>query len=144
MEEESIEKGKLPESPGEKKEVHYHYHMDEMRGPQSPGPYQKKPGEEHYHYYYEPPKMKKPRSAKPTIAGVLLLLHAISSVAMVALLIWAGLFIADPAGGFAFFGEGDTGDITGSVTFLNGTSVEDATVSVVGTSFTTQTDENGD
>jgi hypothetical protein len=144
MEEEKMEIENTPDPEGEKKEVHYHYHMDETRGPQSPGPYQSKPGEEHYHYYYEPPKMKKPRSAKPTVAGVLLLLHALFSIAMVALLIWAGLFIADPAGGFAFFGEEENGDISGTVTFLNGTAVEGATVSVSGTQLSTQTDENGD
>jgi hypothetical protein len=141
MEEEKIEN--MPESEGEKKEVHYHYHMDETRGPQSQGPYESRPGEEHYHYYYEPPKMKKPRSAKPTIAGALLLLHSIFNIALVFILIFAGLFIMDPSEGFANFGNGETGDISGTVMFINGTPVEGATVSVVGTQFSTLTDEAG-
>lgn len=141
MEEENIKNESLPETEGEKKEVHYHYHMDEAGGPQGQPPAQKREGELHYHYYYEPPKMKKPRSAKPTIAGVLLLLHAIFNIAMVVLLI---AFISDSATGFTFFGGDDSGDITGTVTLLNGTPLENATVSVVNTQLVTQTDENGD
>lgn len=144
MEEENQKNEDIPDKSGEKKEVHYHYHMDEKAGPQSPGPYQRRAGEEHYHYYYEPPKMIKPKSSKPTIAGVLLLIHALFSVAIVVLLIGAGFFISDLGSGFEFFGEEGTGDITGTVTFLNGTPVENATVSVVDTQLITRTNENGD
>lgn len=140
MEEEKIEN--IPDESGEKKELHYHYHMDEKGGSQ--GPIQKREGEVHYHYYYEPPKMKKPRSAKPTIAGVLLLIHAIIALIVVVFIIGAGFFISDPGGGFLAFGGEDSGDITGTVTFINGTPVEDATISVVGTQLVTQTNEDGD
>jgi hypothetical protein len=135
----------MPDAEGDKKEVHYHYHMDEKEGPQAPGPTQKREGELHYHYYYEPPKMKKPKSAKPTIAGVLLLLHAIFNIAMVVLIIGAGFFMSDPGSGFIFFGGEDSGDITGTVTsFSDGSPIENATVSIVGTELTTLTNENGD
>jgi hypothetical protein len=138
-----MEEGKnLPEPEDQKKELHYHYHMDEKKGSQ--GPVQTREGEVHYHYYYEPPKMKKPRSAKPTIAGVLLLIQAIMSIVVIFLIVGAGFFISDPAGGFLGFGGGDTGDISGTVTFINGTPVEDATITVVGTQLVTQTNENGD
>lgn len=144
MKNETLENENLPEKADEKKEVHYHYHMDEKGVPQSPGPIQKKPGELHYHYYYEPPKMTKPRSSKPTIAGVLLLIHGLFSIALIALLIFAGVFVSDLGSGFELFGEESTGDIRGTVTFLNGTAVEDATVTVVDTQLITTTDENGD
>ena len=140
--EEKIEN--TPEKSGEKKEIHYHYHMDEAGVPAGPVPTEKKPGELHYHYYHEPPKLRKPRSAKPTIAGVLLLIHAIFSIGIVVLLIGAGFFISDPGGGFLFFGGEDSGDVTGTVTLLNGTPIENATISVVGTALVTYTDENGD
>ncbi|UCG70474.1 MAG: carboxypeptidase regulatory-like domain-containing protein [Thermoplasmata archaeon] len=144
MKEEKIENENLPEKADEKKEVHYHYHMDEKGMPQSPGPTEKKPGEVHYHYYYEPPKMTKPRSSKPTIAGILLLIHGIFNIALILLLIFAGVFVSDLGSGFEFFGEEGTGDITGTVTFLSGAPVENATISVVDTQFITTTDENGD
>ncbi|UCE74435.1 MAG: carboxypeptidase regulatory-like domain-containing protein [Methanomassiliicoccales archaeon] len=144
MKEEKIENENLPKKADEKKEVHYHYHMDEKGVPQTPGPYQKRPGELHYHYYYEPPRMQKPRSSKPTIAGVLLLVQALMTIMAVVFIVGAGFFISDPGGGFMFFGGEDTGDITGTVTFLNGTPVEDATITVVGTQLATSTDENGD
>jgi hypothetical protein len=144
MKEEKIENENLPKKVDEKKEVHYHYHMDEKGVPQSPGPYQKRPGELHYHYYYEPPRIQKPRSSKPTIAGVLLLVQAIMTIMVVVFIVGAGFFISDPGGGFMFFRGEDTGDITGTVTFLNRTPVEDATVTVVGTQLATTTDENGD
>lgn len=142
MEEEKIKN--IPKKDGEKKEIHYHYHMDEAGMPGGPVPIEKKPGELHYHYYYEPPKLTKPRSAKPTIAGVLLLIHAIITIGIVVLLIGAGFFISDPGSGFMFFGGDDSGDITGTVTLLNGSPIENATVSVVGTTLVTNTDENGD
>jgi hypothetical protein len=141
--EQNIENENLPNKADEKKEVHYHYHMDEKGVPKGSGPIQKKPGELHYHYYYEPPKMIKPRSSKPTIAGVLLLIHGIFNIALILLLIFAGVFVSDLGSGFEFFGEEGTGDITGTVTFLNGTSVENATISIVDTQFITTTDENG-
>ena len=97
-----------------------------------------------YHYYYEPPKLIKPRSAKPTIAGALLLIHAIFAIGIMVLLIGAGFFISDPGGGFLFFGGDDSGDVTGTVTlFSDGLPVENATVSIVGTQLITQTNENG-
>jgi hypothetical protein len=139
-----MEEEKISEKVDEKKEVHYHYHMDEVGPPGGSVPVEKKPGEMHYHYYYEPPKLKKPKSAKPTIAGILLLIHALTTIAIVVLLIGAGFFISDPGSGFLGFGGEDSGDITGTVTFLNGTPVENATVSVVGTQYVTSTDENGD
>ncbi len=143
MEEEKIEN--TPEKSGEKKEIHYHYHMDEAGMPGGPVPVEKKPGELHYHYYYEPPKLTKPRSAKPTIAGVLLLIHAIITIGIVVLLIGAGFFISDPGSGFLFFGGDDTGDVTGTVTlFSDGLPAENATVSILGTQLITQTNENGD
>lgn len=142
--EENIENENLPNKADEKKEVHYHYHMDEKGAPQGPGPIQKRPGELHYHYYYEPPKMIKPRSSKPTIAGILLLIHGIFNIALILLLIFAGVFVSDLGSGFELFGEEGTGDITGTVTFLNGSPVENATISVVDTQFITTTDENGD
>jgi hypothetical protein len=143
MEEEKIDN--KPDTTGEKKEVHYHYHMDEEGVPPGAMSTEKKPGEVHHHYYYEPPRMKKPRSAKPTIAGVLLLLHTIMTVIAVVFLIGAGFFISDPAGGFMFFGGEDSGDIMGTVTsFSDGAAIENATVSVVGTDLVTHTNENGD
>lgn len=134
----------MPNVGGEKKEVHYHYHMDKKGGPAGSVRTEKRPGEMHYHYYYEPPKMKKPRSAKPTIAGVLLLIQALMTVIAVIFLVGAGFFVSDPAGGFMFFGGEETGDITGTVTLLNGDPVENATITVVGSQLMTTTDENGD
>lgn len=135
----------IPKKGDEKKEIHYHYHMDEAGVPAGPVRTEKKPGELHYHYYYEPPKLIKPRSAKPTIAGVLLLIHAILAIGIVVLLIGAGFFISDPGSGFMFFGGEDTGDVTGTVTlFSDGSPAENATVSIVGTQLITQTNENGD
>jgi hypothetical protein len=144
MEEERTDNGNMPEGPGKKKEIHYHYHMDEKPGPAGPVSTEKKPGETHYHYYYEPPRMQKPRSSKPTIAGVLLLIQAITSIALVVLLIGAGLFVSDLGDGFELFGEEGKGDISGTVTYLNGTFVENATITVMDTQFITQTNENGD
>jgi hypothetical protein len=135
----------MTESPDKKKEIHYHYHMDEKTGPGGSVKTEKKPGEMHYHYYYEPPRMQKPRSSKPTIAGVLLLIQAIMSIIAVVFIIGAGMFLGNPADGFMFFGGEDTADITGSViSFEDGLAVENATVTIVGTDLTTTTNANGD
>jgi hypothetical protein len=145
MEEEKTENGDLTKSPDKKKEVHYHYHMDEKPGPAGPVTTEKKPGETHYHYYYEPPRMRKPRSSKPTIAGVLLLIQAIMSVIAVVFLIGAGMFLGNPGDGFMFFGGEETADITGSViSFDDGLAVENATITIVGTDLTTTTNAQGE
>jgi len=144
MEKEKPENKNMPDTKDEKKEVHYHYYMDQRGGPQGPVPPQRRPGEVHYHYYYEPPKVTKPRSSKPTIAGILLLLQGIFSIAFIVLLIFAGFFVSDLGSGFEFFGEEAKGDLTGTVTLLDGTPVENATVSVVDTQHITRTNENGD
>ncbi len=145
MEEEKIENGNMAGSPDKKKEIHYHYHMDEKPGPDGPVTTEKKPGEMHYHYYYEPPRMQKPRSSKPTIAGVLLLIQAIMSIIAVVFIIGAGMFLGNPGDGFMFFGGEDTADITGSViSFEDGLAVENATVTIVGTDLTATTNAKGE
>jgi hypothetical protein len=145
MEEKKIDNGNMAENPDKKKEIHYHYHMDEKPGPSGPVTTEKKPGEMHYHYYYEPPRMQKPRSSKPTIAGVLLLIQAIMSVIAVVFLIGAGMFMGSPGDGFMFFGAEDTGDITGEVTSFNdGLPIENATITVLGTDLSAMTNEKGE
>ena len=145
MEEEKRNVVDKPESSGKDKEIHYHYHMDEKPGPTGPVTTEKRPGETHYHYYYEPPRMKKPRSSKPTIAGVLLVIQAIMSIVGVIFIIAAGMFLGNPADGFMFFGGEDTADITGSViSFDDKLAVENATITIVGTDLTTTTNARGE
>jgi len=156
MEEEKtkkIENEKSPETGQPKEDIHYHYHMDES-GPQRNKegyPYkeqkeatpQKKPGEVHYHYYYEPPRMRKKKSSKPTIAGALLLIHAILAILLGTILVFAGSFVGELGGGIEFFGEDGKGDIIGTVTLLDGTPVENATISIVDEGLSTRTDSEG-
>lgn len=136
-----------------KEDVHYHYHMDEAKPPgnkegypykeqKEAGP-QKKPGEVHYHYYYEPPKMGKKKSSKPTIAGALLLIHAILAILLGTMLVFAGSFVGELGGGMEFFGDDGKGDVIGTVTLLDGTPVENATVSIVDEGLSTLTDSDG-
>jgi hypothetical protein len=122
-----------------------------MNTPQAPPPaqgqpyppYGRQPYDVHYHYYYEPPKAKPGKSSKPTIAGALLIIHGITAIILAGLLIWAGMFVADMEEGGDFFGFGDEGDVTGIITYQNGTPAEGVTVSVVDTEITTQTDSEG-
>jgi hypothetical protein len=97
----------------------------------------------HYHYYYEPPKAKPGKSSKPTIAGALLIIHGILAIILAGLLIWGGTFLADMDEDSDFFGFGNEGDITGMVTYQNGTPAEGVTITVMDTEKTTQTDADG-
>lgn len=122
-------------------EVHHHYHMG--GGPPGTMRTEQRPGEMHYHYYYEPPRHVKKRSSKPAIAGALLIINALIAIVIAGLLISVGWMFSSSDGSFEFFGMSETGDITGTVVYENGTPVEGATISIVGESLTTQTNENG-
>jgi len=114
--------------------------------PQTPpqgGPYGRPLYDVHYHYYYEPPKVAPGKSSKPTIAGGLLIIHGIVTIILAVLLIWAGTFFAEMDEDSDFFGFGNEGDVTGIVTYQNGTPAEGVTVSIVDTEKTTQTDSEG-
>jgi hypothetical protein len=124
--------------------VHIHYHTDE------PGARRKKESrsdskhEIHYHYYYEPSTFApKRRSSKPGIAGALMLLTAILGIISAVLLISGSFFVGGMGEGFEFFDDDGKGDISGQITFLNGTPVENATISIVGEPLSTQTDAEG-
>jgi hypothetical protein len=134
---------KTQEPAGTKKEMHYHYHMGERGYPQGPVSSGGKPGELHYHYYYEPPRIKKGRSSKPTIAGVLLLLHAVFSILVAVAFFGSGMFVGDLGSGFEFMGSEGDGDIIGTITLLDGTPVENATITIVDTQLITQSDDQG-
>jgi hypothetical protein len=100
----------------------------------------------HHHYYYDTPPPPKPKksSSKPTIAGALLIITAIIGIIGGFLIIAGGFFVGGiDEGNFDFFDLEDKGDITGRVTYLNGTGVEAVNVTVVGTELTTQTDSDG-
>jgi hypothetical protein len=100
----------------------------------------------HHHYYYDtpPPPRPKKSSSKPTIAGALLIITAIIGIIGGFLIIAGGFFVGGiDEGNFDFFDLEDKGDISGRVTFLNGTGVESVNVTVVGTELTTQTDKDG-
>ncbi len=119
--------------------------------PQTPPPAQGQPYppygrpayDVHYHYYYEPPKVKPGKSSKPTIAGGLLIIHGIITILLAGLLIWGGMFLAGMGEGNEFFGFGEEGNVTGIVTYQNGTPAEAVTVSIVDTEKTIQTASDG-
>jgi hypothetical protein len=95
------------------------------------------PYDVHYHYYYEPPRYAKKKSSKPTVAGVLLIIAAILGLI-------AGVAAVGIGGvGFGMFYEDSEGDIFGTVTYQNGTGIENVTVSIVGEDLSTQTDKDG-
>lgn len=103
-------------------------------------PPQAQPGQPydvHYHYYYEPPRYAKKKSSKPTVAGVLLIITAILGLV-------AGVAAVGIGGmGFEMFFEDSEGDVFGTVTYQNGTGIENVTVSIVGEDLSTQTDNDG-
>jgi len=135
-------------------EVHLHYYPNTpgpIQGPPSGqvpppggyGGYPPHPSPNHYHYYYEPPRFQKPRSSKPTIAAVLLILTAIFGILGGAGMIGMGTFVGDFDNGVDFFDNDPNGDITGIVILVNGTPVTDATVSIDDEELETQTDDEG-
>jgi hypothetical protein len=108
-----------------------------------PPPPPGQPPNVHHHYYYEAPRPKKGRSSKPTIAGALLILAAILGMIAGFAIISFGISAGDMDEGFDFWGMGEDGDVTGKVTFLNGTPVENATISIVNENIETLTDSDG-
>ncbi len=104
---------------------------------------QGQPYEVHHHYYYEPPRSKAGRSSKPGIAGALLIITAVLGLIVSAFIVGGSMFIGDMNEGFEFWGMGDKGDVTGEVLYLNGSSVENATITIVGEDLSTQTDKDG-
>jgi hypothetical protein len=103
------------------------------------------PPQIHHHYYYEAPRPRKDRSSKPTIAGALLILTAILGIVGSIFMVGAGMmFSTADTEGFDFWGmtEND-GDVLGQVTYLNGTGVEGATVTIIDEDMSVQTDEDG-
>jgi hypothetical protein len=135
---------RAPKKDYDEEGVHIHYHTDE------PGARRKKESksdskqEIHYHYYYEPSAYApKRRSSKPGIAGALMILTAILGIISAVLLISGSVFVGGMGEGFEFFGDDGKGDINGTITFLNGTPVENATISIVGEPLSTQTDDEG-
>lgn len=145
--EESSEKEKISEPKQSGDEIHYHYHMDREGHPGKEPTHavqERKPGEVHYHYYYEPPRVPKRISSKPTIAGALLIIHAIVSFVAVGVLIPLALVFGGMGEGFEFFGMDDKADITGTVVFNDGTPATNVTISIEGEPLSTQTNENGE
>jgi hypothetical protein len=136
-----------------KNEVHIHYHMDGKRPEETASGGKRKArsdnsdaddhGELHYHYYYEPPRQRFSRSSKPAIAGALLIIIAILGLIFSTMILAGGAFIGNVGVGSEVFGEDNTGEIYGQVKLNNGTPIENATVSIVGESIYTVTDQNG-
>ncbi len=120
-------------------DVHYHYHVSDKPHPTATA---REPGM-HYHYYYEPPRQHKRKSSKPTIAGVLLIIAAVLGLIIGVGGLAMGAMFSDMDEGFVFFDEETEDDINGKVTLLNGTPVENATVSIVGEPLSTITDGDG-
>jgi hypothetical protein len=95
-------------------------------------------------YYPPPPPPQRPRrkSSKPSVVGALLIIVGILGLATAA----SGLF------GYAFFStssewfpgeEGDVMTVWGEVETLNGTPIDGASVTIVGTDVATVTDGDG-
>ncbi len=99
--------------------------------------------EVHYHYYYEPPRHSKKRSSKPGIAGALLIITAILGLIFGSMIIVGGEVVGDFGEGMSFWGMAENGDVSGRVTYKNGTPVVNATVSIVDEPISTQTDDYG-
>jgi hypothetical protein len=117
---------------------HYNYNMNPGMPPGG-----EPPSEIHHHYYYQPPRPRPSRSSKPGIAGALLILTAIIGIIGAGFIIGSGFFVGDFSDGMNFPGTDDTGDVTGTVRFTNGTPVEGVTISIVGEDLTTETDDSG-
>jgi hypothetical protein len=102
------------------------------------------PPEIHHHYYYEPPPPPvKGKSSKPSIAGALLLVAAVLGIVGGVALLSLGFVFGGMDEGFAFFGEEQNGDITGTVVALNGTPIAGVNISIVGEPLSTMTDSEG-
>ncbi|UCF09051.1 MAG: carboxypeptidase regulatory-like domain-containing protein [Thermoplasmata archaeon] len=134
--EENQNEGKVPSAPAQERR-RQGYPYPPYGGPQRPY------YDVHYHYYYEPPKAKPGKSIKPTVAGALLIIHAITTFVLVGFLILAGLFVGNMGRGVFFFGIEDNTDVTGTIVYENGTPAEGVLVSVVGESRSTTTNEYG-
>lgn len=138
-------------------EVHYHYHTDnETEGfrPEQPRAIRRpetrskrkekdKAAEVHHHYYYEPPRIRYQRSSKPAIAGALLIIVGILGILTSIIFMIGGSFVGGMGSGFDFGGGDAEGDVFGQITLIDGTPVENATVSIVGEPISTQTDVDG-
>lgn len=101
------------------------------------------PNQVHHHYYYEPIKVRRKRSSKPGYAGGLLIVSAVLGLLFSMAMIAGSVFMGDVEGGMEFWSEDNTGDITGTVRYQNGTPAEGVTISLVGEDLSTQTDSNG-
>ena len=101
------------------------------------------PYEIHHHYYYEPPRPKPSRSSKPGIAGALLILTTIFGLIATFFMVGAGIFMGNADESFEFWGADNSGDVAGTVEYLNGTPAENVTISVMGEDIVTQTDDGG-
>ena len=119
------------------KDSHYHSYIE--TDPRRT----EKPPEVHYHYYYEPPRVKPGRSSKPGIAGALLIIAAVIGLIFSIAIIGMSTFVGDFGEGFEIWGVSDKGDVSGEITHLNGTPVENVTISIVGENLNTQTDSDG-
>lgn len=97
----------------------------------------------HHHYYYEPKHKRRERSSKPGIAGALLIITAIFGLISGAFILGAGFYIGDFDNDFDFWGMKDYGDVSGRITYMNGTGVDDVTVSIVGENLKVVTDDDG-
>lgn len=119
------------------KDSHYRSHVEnDSRSTE-------KPPEVHYHYYYEPPRAKPGRSSKPGIAGALLIVAGVIGLIASIAIVGMSTFVGDFDEGFEVWGVSDEGDVSGVITYLNGTPVENVTISIVGENLSTQTDTNG-
>lgn len=135
---------RAPKKDFEEEGVHIHYHTGEPEAQRKKTSKSDSKQEIHYHYYYEPSAYAPKRhSSKPGIAGALMILTAILGLISAVFFFGGSYFVGDMGEGFEFFGEDGKGDIYGTVTFLNGTPVENATISIVGESLSTQTDDHG-
>jgi hypothetical protein len=128
-------------------EVHYHYHggygQSYSRSSVEKGPNGEKKMV-HHHYYYEPPRPYVEKSNKPKIAGALIIITAILGIIFGgALFVGAALF-SDMEGFIGAFSPTETGEVTGKITLVNGTPVENVNVSIVGEDISTMTDADGE
>ncbi|WP_455392987.1 carboxypeptidase-like regulatory domain-containing protein [[Eubacterium] cellulosolvens] len=130
-------------------DYYYHYHVEDPGSAEPRGEIRKSsregPGarEVHHHYYYEAPRYRKQRSSKPSIAGGLLIIAGILALIGSMFMIGGSAFIGNMDEGMEFWGAGDTGDLSGQITYLNGTPAENVTISIVGEDLSTQTDNEG-
>ena len=102
-----------------------------------PGYYPPPPG-----YYPPPPRQKKRPSSKPKVVGGLLVVVAVLGLVMAAMSFMGMAFFNEASEWFPGE-EGDTMDVEGRVTSLNGTGLDGAFVNVVDEGLAATTDGEG-